>query len=69
MINDYIFVGVFFIYFFLVLNQIQTIPLVQQKPNRYSCPDHCTDVPLNFELNKEGLNYIYETSNDAWCRQ
>ena len=46
----------FFLFIFSLLNQIQTLPLVQHKSNIYSCPDHCTDVPLNFKLNKEGLN-------------
>ena len=71
MINDYIFVGVFFFIIFSLFNGVQTLCLVplclvQQKPTRYSCPDHYTYVPLNFKLTKktnEGLKYIFETRN------
>ena len=70
MINDYIFVGVFFfLFFFFFLAESDPDTPSGTTETRYSCLDHCTDVPLNFKLNKEGLNYIFETSNDAWCRQ
>ena len=65
MINDYFFL----LFIFSLLNEIQTLPLVQQKPNRYSYPDHYTDVLLNFKLNnqsgtkpKQVIKKITETS-------
>ena len=61
MINDYNFCCCCIQCLFLfLLNEIQTLHLVQQKPNRSSCSEHNTDVhvPLNFISNNEGTIWI-----------